>query len=78
MHIKILGTGCRTCQHTEALIRECVAASGSNAEVEKVEAIEEILRYGVMATPAVVIDEKVVHAGGTPKRRTVMRWLGVE
>ncbi len=61
MIIKILGTGCAKCKKLEANARK--AAEGLNAEVQKVTDINEIMGYGVMMTPALVIDEKVVSAG---------------
>jgi len=66
MHIKILGTGCPTCVKLEKLTREVVAKSGINAEISKVEDIMDIVNYGVMRTPALVIDEQVVISGRLP------------
>ena len=63
MKIKVLGTGCAKCkkQYDEAV--KAVAETGVAAEVEKVEDIDEILGFGVMMTPALVIDEQVVISG---------------
>ncbi|WP_373510725.1 thioredoxin family protein [Thiocapsa sp.] len=74
--IKVLGPGCRNCQTTAQLIEEVAKAKGIDIELEKVEAIPEIIRYGVMSTPGVVIDDQVVHAGGVPDRKKVEGWLG--
>jgi small redox-active disulfide protein 2 len=64
--IKILGTGCAKCKQTEAVVRETLADMGVAAVVEKQEDIEQIMKYDVMSTPALVIDEKVVMAGRVP------------
>ncbi len=66
MRIKILGTGCARCKTLEKLTRDAVAETGSAAEVEKVEDIVKIMSYGVMHTPALVINEKVVMSGRIP------------
>ena len=63
MEIKVLGTGCANCKTTMKLIEEVVAEKGVAAQVSKVEDIQSIMSYGVMSTPGVVIDGKVVHAG---------------
>ena len=73
--IKVLGTGCANCKSTQKLIEETARALGVEAEIEKVEDIGEIMGYGVMSTPGVVVDGKVVHAGGVPDRKTVESWL---
>ena len=74
-NIKVLGTGCANCKRTLALIEEAAKAKGVEVELEKVEEIGAIMGYGVMSTPGVVIDGKVVHAGGVPDRKTVEGWL---
>jgi small redox-active disulfide protein 2 len=75
MFIKVLGSGCATCKATATLIEEVARSHGIDVTVEKVEEVREIVRYGLMATPGVVIDEQVVHAGGRPSRDAVERWL---
>lgn len=75
MDIQVLGTGCANCQATLALIDEVAQAKGVAITLGKVEDIKQIIGYGVMSTPGVVIDGKVVHAGGVPSRDKVMRWL---
>ena len=66
MIIKVLGTGCANCKKTKALAREVVAELNLDAQVEEVTDIADIMAYGVMTTPAIVIDEKVVGSGGVP------------
>ncbi len=74
--IKVLGTGCRNCETTAKLIEEAAAAQGVAIELEKVTDMAAILGYGVMSTPGVVVDGKVVHAGGVPDRKKIEGWLG--
>ena len=73
--IKILGTGCAKCKQTEAVVREVLADLGLAADVEKEEDIERIMRYDIMATPALVIDERVVMAGKVPTKAEVQALL---
>ncbi len=75
IEVKILGTGCASCKATQKLVEQVLAARGVAARIEKVEDIASILRYGVMSTPGVVIDGRVVHAGGVPGRAQVEQWL---
>jgi small redox-active disulfide protein 2 len=74
-NIKVLGSGCANCKTTYKLIEEVSKKSGVRIELEKVEDMAKILAYGVMSTPGVVIDDKVVHMGGVPAKSTVEKWL---
>ena len=74
-HIKVLGTGCRNCETTYNIIQTAAQQAGVEVQLEKVTDIAEIMRYGVMSTPGVVIDEQVVHAGGLPGPDQVRGWL---
>ena len=74
-HIKVLGTGCATCKATVKLIEDIARTRDVAVNLEKVENIADIMAYGVMSTPGVVIDGKVVHAGGVPNKSTVEGWL---
>jgi small redox-active disulfide protein 2 len=76
MDIKILGTGCANCKATFALIEKVAQAKGVVIKLEKVEELPAIMSYGIMSTPGVVIDGKVVHAGGIPTREKVESWFG--
>ena len=76
MDIKVLGTGCTNCKNTIALIDQVAKAKGVTVKLEKVEELRDIMGYGVMSTPGVVINGKVVHAGGVPSRDKVESWLG--
>ena len=73
--IKVLGTGCANCKTTVKLIEEIALAKGVSIHLEKVEDIKDIMSYGVMSTPGVVIDGKVVHVGGIPGRDKIEGWL---
>jgi small redox-active disulfide protein 2 len=73
--IKILGKGCGSCLWTERLVREVVASVAADIAIEKVTRIREMVPYGIMSTPAIVIDERVVHAGGIPTKAEVERWV---
>ncbi|TSA22005.1 MAG: thioredoxin family protein [Betaproteobacteria bacterium] len=74
-NIKVLGTGCRNCETTAKLIADIAATLGVAITLEKVTDMAAILGYGVMSTPGVVIDGRVVHAGGVPDRKKVEGWL---
>ena len=74
-NVKILGTGCANCKNTYALVEEVAKAKGVPIELEKVEDLQKIMGFGVMSTPGVVIDGKVVHAGGVPARAKVEGWF---
>ena len=75
MEVKVLGTGCANCRSTIALIEQVAQAKGTPVTVEKVQELRDIMSYGVMSTPGVVIDGKVVHAGGVPSRDKIEQWL---
>ena len=75
MDIKVLGTGCANCKSTIALIEQVAKAKGVPVTLAKVEELRDIMGYGVMSTPGVVIDGKVVHAGGVPGRDKIEQWL---
>ncbi len=75
MDIKVLGTGCANCKATVALINQVAQAKGVAVKLEKVEELRDIMGYGVMSTPGVVINGKVVHAGGLPSRDKIEGWL---
>jgi small redox-active disulfide protein 2 len=74
-NIKVLGMGCANCKATLKLIEEAAVAKGVEITLEKVEDIQDIMIYNIMATPGVVIDGKVVHAGGIPSKEKVQSWF---
>ncbi len=75
MEIKVLGTGCAKCKTLEKLTRDAIAETGIAAEIEKVEDIYKIMSFGVMQTPALVIDKKVVLSGRLPSIAEVKELL---
>lgn len=75
MILKILGTGCTNCKKLEANVREAVKEMGLDAEVTKVENIKDIMSYGVMGTPALVKDEKVMFAGRVPNVQAIKKYI---
>ncbi len=76
MDIKVLGPGCAKCKKTEKIVRQVVDEMNIDARVEKVTDMLKISEYGVIATPAVVIDGDVKSAGNVPKKKDVILWLG--
>jgi small redox-active disulfide protein 2 len=67
MDIKVLGTGCAKCKTLEKVTREAAEELSLNATIEKVEDIQKIMEYGIMQTPGLVINGKVVLSGQVPK-----------
>ncbi|MBT8430355.1 MAG: thioredoxin family protein [Gammaproteobacteria bacterium] len=74
--IKVLGSGCKNCDTTANLIKIAADQAGVEIELEKVTDIAQIMAYGVMSTPGVVVDGKLVHAGGLPGPDLVRQWIG--
>lgn len=75
MNIKVLGTGCKKCKTLEENARTAVQNKGIEATIEKIEDIQAIIGYGVMSTPALVIDEKVVSKGKVLKAKDIEKLL---
>ena len=75
MKVEVLGSCCGNCQRTMDMIAEVAKEKGATIDLVKVDDIKQIMGYGVMSTPGVVIDGKVVHAGGMPTRTKVEQWL---
>lgn len=73
--IKVLGSGCKNCETTANLIKTAAEQAGIEIELEKVTDMAHIMGYGVMSTPGVVVDGKVVHAGGLPAPDLIRKWL---
>ena len=72
--VKILGSGCQRCQVTAKMVEDTAARLGIEIALEKVTDYAAIAAYGVASTPGVVIDGKVVHAGGLPRQDDIGRW----
>lgn len=73
--IKILGTGCPKCQSMTGVVKEVISENNIDASVEKVEDIEEIIKYNIMITPALVIDDAVTIKGRVPSKDEVLQLL---
>jgi small redox-active disulfide protein 2 len=73
--IKVLGPGCAKCKATADLIAAVARDAGADVTIGKIEDMREIVGYGVISTPAVVVDGKVVHVGSVPTREMVEGWL---
>lgn len=75
MIIKILGSGCSKCSEMVENTKEALKESGIEAEIVKVEALKDIMPYGVMTTPALVVDEKVVSVGKVLKPADIIKFI---
>jgi small redox-active disulfide protein 2 len=74
-NIKVLGSGCRNCEITANAIAQAAREAGAEIELEKVTDIAEIMSFGVMSTPGVVVNGEVVHSGGIPGPDLVRGWV---
>ena len=75
MKIKVLGTGCPKCKKLYTEAEKAIAESGMSVELEKVEGIDDIMNYGVMMTPALVIDEEVKVSGRIAPASEIVSWI---
>jgi small redox-active disulfide protein 2 len=73
--IKVLGPGCKKCQTLEMKVKEIIAKNNIDAVVEKVTDIQEMMNYGIMMTPALIINEQVKSYGIIPKEAQILEWL---
>ncbi len=73
--IKILGSGCANCKKLESVAREAVAKAGMEAEFVKVTDMKEIMSYNLLATPGLVVNEKLVSSGRIPTQADVQKWI---
>lgn len=73
--VKVLGTGCPKCNLLYAEAEKAVAQAGVEAQLEKVDQIDDILGYGVMMTPALVINEEVKSSGKVPRAKEIASWI---
>ncbi len=76
MEIKVLGSCCGNCDKVMALVQEVVSEKGLSATVEKATDVKDIVGYGVMRTPGLVVNGKVVLAGRVPAKAEIATWLG--
>ncbi|MDD2665934.1 MAG: thioredoxin family protein [Methanocellales archaeon] len=75
MEIKILGVGCPKCERMEKNVKKVIEDIGIRAEVEKVKDIENMMEYGIMMTPALVINNKTKCQGRIPSTEEIKSWL---
>lgn len=73
--VKVYGPGCKRCETTEAMVKDAATRLGIEATVEKVTDPREIAMAGVMSTPGISVDGKLVHAGGLPDAAKLESWL---
>ncbi|MEH6463671.1 MAG: thioredoxin family protein [Shewanella psychromarinicola] len=73
--IKVLGSGCKKCLETAELVQAVADEKGVAIKIEKVTEMAQIMAYDVMSTPAVVVDEKVVHKGSKPTKDQIAEWI---
>jgi small redox-active disulfide protein 2 len=73
--VKVLGSGCANCKKLEALTRQAIAKLGLEAEVIKVTEYPDIMKYNVMSTPGLVVNEKVVSSGRIPSEAEIVTFL---
>jgi len=74
-NVKVLGPGCKRCDAAVQMVQDAATKAGVEVTVEKVTDYAEIAGYGIASTPGLVVDGKVVHAGGLPKAEDVARWI---
>lgn len=77
MEVKVLGTGCAKCKTAEAVVERVVKESGMDIKVTKIDDIMEIMKYNILATPAIVVDEVVKIKGHVPSEKEVKDALGL-
>ena len=75
MTVKILGTGCAKCKRLEEKVRTVIIVNSINGEVEKVTDLDEIMKFNIMRTPGLVINDKLVSSGVIPKDEDILKWL---
>jgi small redox-active disulfide protein 2 len=74
-NVKVLGPGCKRCVATAEMVQAQANRLGVPVTIEKVTDYAAIAGYGIVSTPGIVIDGKVVHAGGLPKADDLAKWL---
>lgn len=72
---KVLGSGCSKCKSTVQLIEAAAKDQAQEVNIEKIEDPAQIMAYGVMSTPAVIMNEVLVHKGGVPNKDEITNWL---
>ena len=75
MKLEVLGTGCAKCKKLTELVEQVTNETGIVAEISKVDQINDIMNYGVMITPALAVDGKVVVSGRIPSKDEIKKWI---
>ena len=75
LNIKVLGPGCANCINLEKICKEVVVENNIDAEIEKVTDYKVIMSYGIMSTPGLIVNGKVIHNGKLPTKSTLKHWL---
>jgi small redox-active disulfide protein 2 len=75
LNIKVVGSGCPTCQKLEAMCREVVSENNIEAQIEKITDINKFADYGILMTPGLLLNDKVVHSGKLPVKSTLQNWI---
>ena len=75
MEIKVLGPGCMKCKEAEKIMATAVKETGTNASIEKISDFQQIAKFGVFSTPAVVIDGQIKCVGKVPSKAEALAWL---
>ncbi|MCU7497159.1 MAG: thioredoxin family protein [Ignavibacteria bacterium] len=75
LNIKVLGPGCTNCINLEKLCKEIVVENGVEAEIEKITDFKDIMAHGIMSTPGLIINGKIVSSGKLPTKSTLTHWV---
>lgn len=78
MDIKVLGTGCPRCRAVAELVNQVMKENNIEGTVKKVKDVGDIMAYGVMLIPGIVINDKVKFSGGIPKKEDILKWIKEE
>lgn len=78
MNIKILGVGCPKCRRLEEKVKDVVKRNNINADVEKVTDVQDMMKYGIMMTPGLVVNEKLKSSGVIAKDEDILNWIKEE
>lgn len=73
--VKVLGPGCKNCLTTYKLIEQVAEENGISITLDKIEDMSQIMSYGIMSTPGVVVNDKIAHAGGVPSKKVILSWF---
>ncbi len=75
MDVKVLGTGCQKCEFLEQRVKKVAAEHNLNIELEKVSDVNDILAYGIMMTPGLVVNGEVKSSGKIPSEQQILEWI---